>query len=57
MQTSDIKIYLNEEQIQNILEFINQNFIDRDKYKTQLENSSKLAHAGESNTTLFSLAP
>lgn len=44
MQTSDINVYLNEEQIQNILEFINQNFIDSDKYKIQLENSLKLSN-------------
>ena len=44
MQNDDIKVYLTDEQIENILNFINENFVDSDKYKTQLENSLKLSN-------------
>ena len=34
MQNDDIKVYLKDEEIDNILNFINKNFVDSDKYKT-----------------------
>ena len=39
----DIQVYLDSEQINDILKFIDKNFIKSDKYKTQLENSLKLS--------------
>lgn len=44
MQNDDIKVYLKDEEIDNILNFINKNFVDSDKYKTQLENSLRLSN-------------
>ena len=36
MQNDDIKVYLNDEEIKSILNFINENFIKSDKYKTAI---------------------
>lgn len=44
MQNDDIKVYLNDEEIKSILNFINENFVKSDKYKTQLENTLKLSN-------------